>query len=66
MLHYFMSVMSLVFGSCVGLSLAVAGEQMSTRYAHVIEQAKLATVGILQTGSMQTGEPGYEDRKSVV
>lgn len=60
MLHYFMSVMSLVFGSCVGLSLAVAAEQTSTRYAHVIEQAKLATVGILQTGSMQTGEPGYD------
>ena len=60
MLYYFMSVMSLVFGSCVGLSLVLAAEQTPTRYAHVIEQAKRATVGILHTGSLQTGESGYD------
>jgi len=50
--------MSLILGPCLGLPLAFADEQASTNRAHAIEQAKFATVGILQSDAMST-DPVY-------
>ena len=51
--------MSLILGSCFGLSPAFADEQASTSPARAIEQAKFATVGILQSDAMTTNAPDY-------
>ena len=51
--------MSLVLSSCLGLSLGHAHEETSQMHAHVIEQAKRATVGILQADAGQIEDLGY-------
>ena len=52
-------LLSLVLWHSCGLSTVLADEHGSNLRAHAIEQAKLATVGILQADSMQTKELGY-------
>lgn len=59
MLHLTILISLVLWLSC-GLSPVLAAEQGSNLRAHAIEQAKLATVGILQAGSMQTEESGYD------
>ncbi len=55
----FSIVISLVLWLCLGGSLASAVGSESKNYAQAIEQAKLATVGILQGASAKAGEPEY-------
>ena len=59
MLYSLAILMSLVLGPCFGLSLAFADAQTSTSPARAIEQAKFATVGILQSDAMPTDGPAY-------
>ncbi len=56
----FSIVISLVLWQCLGGSFACASGLESKNYAQVIEQAKLATVGILQGASAKAGEPEYD------
>ncbi len=58
MLPLYAIFMSLVFLLCLGSSLGHAHEATSHMYAHVIEQAKFATVGILQYDAMQSEDSG--------
>jgi len=57
MLYSLSILMSLILGPCFGLSLAVADEQEPTSTARAIEQAKFATVGILQSDVMPINVP---------
>ena len=52
-------LLSLVLGSGLGLSTACADDQVSNGRAYAIEQAKLATVGILQADTLSTEERDY-------
>ncbi len=56
----FSIVISLVLWQCLGGSVASASGLESKNYAEAIEQAKLATVGILQSASSKAGEPEYD------
>ena len=56
----FLLVISLVLWQCLGGALACASGLESKNYAQAIEQAKLATVGILQGVSAKAGEPEYD------
>ena len=58
MLHLTILISLVLWHSC-GLFPVLADEHGSNLRAHAIEQAKLATVGILQAGTMQTEELGY-------
>ncbi len=58
-LHSFLIVGSLVFCLGVGLSPALADDSASNMYARAIEQAKLATVGILPTLATNTEALDY-------
>jgi len=63
MLYSLSILMSFILGPCLGLSLAFADEQASTspaHAAHAIEQAKFATVGILQSDAMPANDPAYD------
>ena len=55
----FSIAISLVLWQCLGGSLAYAGGLESKNYAQAIEQAKLATVGILQGVTAKAGETEY-------
>jgi hypothetical protein len=59
MLYLLSILMSVILGPCFGLSLSFADEQASTSEARAIEQAKFATVGILQSDVMPTDGPAY-------
>lgn len=56
----FSIVVSLVLWQCLGGSLAFASDLESKNYAEAIEEAKRATVGILQGASAKAGEPEYD------
>jgi serine protease Do len=53
------TVISFVLSLCVASLVAFADGNLSHRYAHEIEQAKRATVGIVQADTGQTEEPGF-------
>ncbi len=59
MLYWLSILISLILGPCFGLSLAFADEQGSTSPARAIEQAKFATVAILQSDVMSTNDLAY-------
>jgi serine protease Do len=61
MLYSLSILMSCILGPCFGLSLAFADEQASTSQARAIEQAKFATIGILQSDVMPTDGPAYDE-----
>jgi serine protease Do len=59
-MFYSLSILlSFILGLCSAPSLVVANEQGSTSPARAIEQAKLATVGILQSEIIPTDGPAY-------
>lgn len=59
-MFYSLSILlSFILGLCSAPSLVVANELGSTSPARAIEQAKLATVGILQSDVMPTDGPDY-------
>ena len=59
-MFYSLSILlSFILGLCSAPSLVVANEQGSTSPARAIEQAKLATVGILQSEVIPTDGPAY-------
>ncbi len=55
----FLIVISLVLWQCLGGSLVFASDLESKNYAEAIEDAKRATVGILQGVPAEAGEPEY-------
>lgn len=59
LLHVLAPLSSLVLGLWVGPLVMLAHGEPSPRYAHEIEQAKRATVGILQADAQQVEGLGY-------
>ena len=59
MFYGWVILLSLVLGTDFGLSTSCADDQVSNIRAHAIEQAKLATVGILQADSLDIEERDY-------
>lgn len=59
MFHGWAILISLIVVYGLGLSMAHADDQVANLRAHAIEQAKLATVGILQADSLSTEERDY-------
>jgi len=59
MLHLLNILTSLVLGLCLGPLVVLAAGELSQMSAHTIEQAKRATVGILQADAVENEGLGY-------